>query len=153
MWAAIASFVVGVCGWGFAKLLFEPLKEIIDLRREAQECLIFYGNLSKDAPSDERRTAADSFRRVGVGLVSRHIAAYPWVAWASRQLRWDIHSAGALLISIGNSIQFEGFSFISVSPIVPQVRQCLRLPVPNRPPVIEALMQHAGQPNMDEPLP
>jgi hypothetical protein len=75
MWSAIASVVLGLCGWGIAKLLFEPLKEIIDLRREAQECLIVYGDLHKDAPADERRDAAETFCRIGAGLVSHHYAA------------------------------------------------------------------------------
>jgi hypothetical protein len=79
MWSAIASVILGVIGWALAKLLFEPLKEIIDLRREAQECLLVYGDLSRDAPSDERHAAAQAFRRVGAGLVSRHLAAYRWV--------------------------------------------------------------------------
>jgi hypothetical protein len=97
MFTVIISVVFGVCGWMIAKLLFEPVKEILDLRREAQECLIVYGNLSKDAPPDERRMAAESFRRIGVGLVSRYNAGYPWVTWCVRRF-WDINSAGAFLI-------------------------------------------------------
>jgi hypothetical protein len=65
MWAAIGSIVLGVIGWAGAKLLFEPIKEIVDLRREAQECLIVFGNLSKDAPPDDRGLAAGAFRRIG----------------------------------------------------------------------------------------
>jgi hypothetical protein len=49
MWSAIASFLLGVVCWALANLLVKPLQEIVDLRREAQECLIIYGNLSKDA--------------------------------------------------------------------------------------------------------
>lgn len=82
MWVAIATVLLGGLGWGIAYFLFEPLREIVDLRREAQECLIMHGNIAKDAPPDERRTAADAFRRVGAGLVSRHLTAYPWVAWS-----------------------------------------------------------------------
>jgi hypothetical protein len=33
-----------------AKLFLEPVKEMFDLRREAQECQIVYGDLSKDVP-------------------------------------------------------------------------------------------------------
>jgi hypothetical protein len=110
MFTVIISVVSGVCGWVIAKLLFEPVKEIFDLRREAQECLISYGDLSKDAPTDERRMAAEAFRRVGVGLVSRYHAGYPWVTWCVRRfLHWDINSAGAFLIGIARSTQFEGF--------------------------------------------
>ncbi len=39
----VISVVSGVCGWMIAELLFKPVKEILDLRREAQECLIVYG--------------------------------------------------------------------------------------------------------------
>ena len=93
MFTVFISVVFGVCGWMIAKFLFEPLKEILDLRRETQECLIIYGDLSKDAPPDERHMAAEAFRRAGAGLVSRYIAGYPWVTWYLRRF-WDINSAG-----------------------------------------------------------
>jgi hypothetical protein len=122
MWSAIFSVLLGALGWGATRLLFEPIKEIMDLRRETQECLIVHGNLSKDAPNQERITAANIFRRIGAGMVSRYIAAWPWVRFCcTNWLRWDIHSAGAMLISMGNSIQFEGYSLISVSPTVPHL--------------------------------
>jgi hypothetical protein len=77
--------------------LFEPLKEIVDLRREAQECLIAYGDLPREAPPDDRRNTAGAFRRIGAGLVSRHYAPYPWAIWTYgfvlRWWQWDIHSA------------------------------------------------------------
>jgi hypothetical protein len=47
MWSALASIVLGAVGWGVTRLLFEPMKEIVDLRHEAQECLIVHGNLGK----------------------------------------------------------------------------------------------------------
>jgi hypothetical protein len=147
VWSAIASIILGALGWASARLLFEPLKEIVDLRREAQECLIIYGNLSKGAAPDDRRAAAEAFRRVGAGLVSRHIAAYPWVKWfCNTCLRWDIHSAGTMLINVGNTTQFEGFSAANASPIVPLVRSCLQLPAPEQPPMIRELMANAGRP-------
>jgi hypothetical protein len=142
--SVIISVVSGVCGWMIAKLFLEPVKEILDFRREAQECLIVYGDLSKDAPTDERRMAAEAFRRVGAGLVSRYIAAHPWVRWYVR--RWDIHSAGAFLIGIANSTQFEGFSHANASPTVRLIRDCLRLPSLGQPPMIRALMEDAAQP-------
>ena len=37
MFAAMFSIILGVTGWIIAKLIFEPAKEILDLRREAQE--------------------------------------------------------------------------------------------------------------------
>jgi hypothetical protein len=144
MFTVIISVVFGVCGWMIAKLLFEPVKEILDLRREAQECLIVYGNLSKDAPPDERRMAAESFRRVGVGLVSRYNAGYPWVTWCVRRF-WDINSAGAFLIGVGRSTQFEGFSHANASPTVPLIRDCLRLPPLEQPLMIRALTEDAGR--------
>lgn len=153
MWAALASFFLGVVGWAFAKLLFEPLKEIIDLRRRVQECLIIHGNVSKDAPAEERYAAAAAYRHVGAGLASRHVAAYPWVKWVyETRLRWDIHSAGAFLINIGNATQKAGFSFANASPIVMLIRECLRLPSPEKPAMIRALEEHASQPASDEPL-
>jgi hypothetical protein len=151
MWSALASIILGVIGWIIARFLFEPMKEIADLRREAQECLIFHGNVAKDAPAEERRAASDAFRRIGAGLVSRHIAAYTWVRWCCAWLGWDIHSAGALLISLGNSIQFEGFSLANLSPTVAHVRGCLKLPAPETPPMVQTLVEHAGQPGSIEP--
>jgi len=147
MWSAIASIVLGVCGWGIAKLLFEPLKEIIDLRREAQECLIVYGDLHKDAPADERGQAAGTFRRIGAGPVSHHYAAYPWVTWAyALGLRWDIHSAGEMLIRIGKGIQSIGYSWPNNSADVSLIRQCLRLPYPEQSSMDRELMAHAAKP-------
>jgi len=147
MWSAIASVILGALGWAGARLLFEPLKEIVDLRREAQECLIVFGNLSKDAPPDDRRAAAEAFRRIGAGLVSRYIAAWPWVQWFCDQcLRWDIHSVGAMLVGIGNTTRDEGFSHANASATVPLIRTCLRLPTPEQPPMIRELMAHAAQP-------
>lgn len=35
MWAALITIILGGIGWGIAKLLFEPLKEIVDLHRQA----------------------------------------------------------------------------------------------------------------------
>jgi hypothetical protein len=152
MWSAIASIFLGAAGWAAARLLFEPLKEIVDLRREAQECLIVFGNLAADAPAHDRRTAAEAFRRIGAGLVSRHIAAWPWVQWfCARCLRWDIHSAGAMLVGIGNTTRDEGFSNANASAVVPLIRNCLRLPTPEQPPMIRELMAHAASPAPIEP--
>ena len=108
MFAAIFSIILGVCGWLIAKLLFEPTKEILDLRREVQESLIIYGDLSKDAPLDERRAAAEAFGRVGAGLSSRHIAAYPWVRWCFGHISWDIHGAGVLFLALPIAHSFRG---------------------------------------------
>lgn len=131
MWSAIATFGLGVGGWGFTWLLFEPTKEIMNLRREAQECLIFHGNVAKpDVPDEERRAASDAFRRIGAGLVSRHIAPFPWVPRCWTWLGWDIHSAGAMLISLGNTIQFEGYSLADCPQTVALVRRYLNLPMP-----------------------
>lgn len=59
----------------------------------------------KDAPAGDRRAAADEFRRIGAGLISRHYASYPWANctydYVLRWLEWDIHSVGNLLIGIG----------------------------------------------------
>lgn len=38
MWTAIFTVILGGVGWVIAKLLFEPLKEIADLRHETQGC-------------------------------------------------------------------------------------------------------------------
>jgi HAMP domain-containing protein len=152
MWSALASIILGLCGWFLAKLLFEPLKEIIDLRREAQECLIVHGDLASDAPADERRLAADTFRRVGAGLVSRHFAAYPWVRWAYNSgLRWDIHSAGDILIGVGMSIQFKGFSRPNIGPEVGLIRNSLRLPLPKPSEIMRALTKNMSKPAPIEP--
>jgi len=35
--AGSASIILGAMGWVLARLIFEPMKEIVDLRREAQE--------------------------------------------------------------------------------------------------------------------
>lgn len=147
MWSAIASVVLGLCGWGIAKLLFEPLKEIIDLRRKAQECLIVYGDLHKDASPDERREAAETFCRIGAGFVSHHYAAYPWVTWTyTSGLRWDIHSAGEMLIRIGKGIQSIGYSWPNNSTDASLIRQCLRLPYPEPSPLDRELTAHAAKP-------
>ncbi|HEV3186040.1 MAG TPA: hypothetical protein VGZ49_14235 [Xanthobacteraceae bacterium] len=144
--------MLGALGWAFAKLLFEPVKEIVDLRREAQEALIVHGNLSKDASPDDRCAAAEAFRRVGAGLVSRGIAAYPWVKWFCETcLRLDIRSAGTMLIGIGNTTQFDGFSVANASPVVLLIRNALRLPSLEQPPMIRELMAHAGRPAPIEP--
>jgi hypothetical protein len=58
MWTVILTVILGGIGWLIANLLFGPLKEIIDLRRNAQEYLIANGDLSKDAAPDDRRNAA-----------------------------------------------------------------------------------------------
>jgi len=145
MFPAILSVVLGICGWMIAKLLFEPAKEVLDLRRDAQESLIVYGDLSKDAPSDERRMAAEAFRHVGAGLSSRYIAAYPWVRWCFHHFLLDIHSAGILLLGLAHSTQFQGFSQANVSPTASLIRSCLRIPAVEQPPMIRALMENLVQ--------
>jgi len=151
MWTAILTVILGGIGWILARLLFEPLKEIIDLRREAQECLIAYGDLPSDAALDERRNAAAAFRRIGSGLVSRHYAPYPWATWTYGfvlpRWQWDIHSAGNLLISIGNGTQSTGFSQANNSPLVALVRQNLTLPSPEASPIERALEENAAKPS------
>lgn len=150
--SVLLSFIAGVVGWFAIRFVFDPYREIADLRREAQEALIIYGNLSRDAPADERRIAADAFRRVGAALVARHVAAYPWVRRLCQAMRWDIHSAGVLLIGLGNLTQFDGYSMASISPPVANIRTCLRLPSPEKPPMIAALEANARAPaSSDEP--
>ena len=154
MWSVlttIATIGLGAFGWFVTRLMFEPIREILDLRRETQECLIIHGNLAKDVPTEAyRRAASDAFRRIGAGLVSRHVAAYPWVRWWFVWRGYDIHSAGALLIGLGNSTQFEGYSLASLSPNVTLVRCCLKLPTPETPPMIGALLETAGAPGSTE---
>jgi hypothetical protein len=133
MWSAIGSFLLGACGWVIARFLFEPFKEIMDLRRKTQAELIFQGNLSTGTSEEERADASVSFRRIGVDLTAQHLATYPWMRWiCSFLLRWDVHSAGEMLITLGNSLQFEGFSMASpeVARTVNCIRKALRLPMP-----------------------
>ena len=144
--------LVGAFGWGVTKLLFEPVKEIIELRREALECLIIYGDLSKEASAEERQAAGDAFRRAGVGLVSRRVAAYPWVSWCSARFfpGFDIHSAGLFLMGFARGTQFNGLSHVNLLPEAMLLRQCLRLPELQQPPMIRALMEHASKPPQPE---
>jgi hypothetical protein len=109
------------------------MQKILDLRREAQECLIYYGNLAKDAPSDERQEASNAFRRIGTGLTSWHIAGYPWLQWCYVRFGYDIHHGGARLISLGNGTQFPGYSLVDLSHNVADIRRCLKLPTPETP--------------------
>jgi hypothetical protein len=147
MWSAMVSVILGVIGWMIAHLLFEPVNEIMTLRRDAQEALIIHGNLNKDAASEDRRAAADAFRRIGAGMASRYIAAYPWVRWfCGTCLRWDVYSAATMLLGLGDSTQFEGYSVAKDSPPVRLIRNCLRLPTPEQPPTLRALMEHAAGP-------
>lgn len=152
MWPPLFTLGLGAGGWWISKFLFEPLKEIYDLRRDVQECLIIHGDLSKDAPEDQRVAAAITFSRLGAGLVARHLAAYSWVRWfCVNVLRLDIYSAGGLLIGIGNDTRLSGFSFSSLSPTVFLIRQCLHLPAPRTPPLIRAMQEHSGQPGIIQP--
>lgn len=147
MWAAVFSFLLGVLGWIVSRLFFEPIKEILDLRRETQEALIAHGDLQPDAPGEARRAAAATFRRIGTGLVSRYIAAYPWVNWLCRKCpSLDIHSAGELLIGLANSTEFGGYSRVRVSPTTPLIRTCLKLKTPPTPPTIQAMMDNMSRP-------
>lgn len=150
MRSALASILFGAFGWFVTHFMVEPMKAILDLRREAQECLIVHGNLAKDAPADDRRAASDKFRGIGAGLVSRHIAGFPWVRWCCTRLGYDIHSAGYLLIRLGNSTQFEGYSLANLSPMVVHIRDCLNLPTPKTPARVQALDEHAGRPGSTE---
>lgn len=152
MWSSLFTLGLGAGGWWISKFLFEPLKEIYDLRRDVQECLIIHGDLSKDAPEDQRGATATTFFHLGAGLVARDLAAYSWVRlFCVKFLGLDIYSAGGLLIGIGNDTRFSGFSFASLSPTVPLIRKCLRLPAPRVPPMIRAMQVHAGQPGVIEP--
>jgi hypothetical protein len=144
MWWSLVTLALGAVGWLTAKFLFEPVKEIYELRRDVQECLLVHGDLSKDAPQEERVAAADAFARLGAGLVARDLAAYRWVRWfCLTLLRLDIYSAGALLIGIGNDTRRTGFSFAGASPTIPIIRTCLRLSEPRIP---SHDRSHAGSP-------
>jgi hypothetical protein len=146
MWSVVGTVILGALGWAIAKLIFEPFKEIMDLRRQAQECLILHGYLAADAPPNERLECASEFRKIGAGLVSRHIAAYPWVRWCVHYLGWDIHSAGAMLIGISDSTRTEAFSNANLSATVALIRESLRLPPPEQAPMIRELLAHAARP-------
>lgn len=145
MWPAITSFLFGAVGWFSVKFFFEPWSEIAVHRREAQECLIVYADLSPSASIEQRKAAAEAFRRIGAGLVSRHIAAHWWVRKYSCW-RGDIHSAGLLLIGIGNDVQQNGLSNLHALPIVELIRKSLWLRSPGKPPLIGELMDMAGAP-------
>ncbi len=152
MWSSLFTLGLGAAGWWISKFLFEPLKEIYDLRRDVQERLIIHGDLPKDAPEEQRGAAATTFSRLGAGLVARDLAAYWWVRWfCVKVLGLDIYSAGDLLIGIGNDTRISGFSAPNLSPTVPLIRQCLHLPAPSMPPMIRAMQEHARQPGVIEP--
>lgn len=152
MLSTVATIFFGAVGWLVTWFFFEPIKAIVDLRREAQECLIFHGNLAKNAPADERRAASDAFRHIGVRFVSRHIAAYPWVRWCCTWLGWDIHTAGTLLIGLGNSTQFEDYSVAQFSPNIAHLRRCLKLGAPDPPQVLQSLVEHTGKSGSEDQL-
>jgi len=138
---------VGGPGLGHSEALFEgPVRRSWTCGRQAQECLILHGYLPADAPADERLECAPEFRKIGAGLVSRHIASYPWVRWCIRYLGWDIHSAGAMLIGIGDSTRKEAFSNASLSATVALIRASLRLSPPEQAPMIRELLAHAARP-------
>lgn len=150
MWS-LFMLGLGAGGWWISKFLFEPVKEIYDLRRDVQECLILHGGLSKDAPEDHRVAAGTTFSRLGAGLIARDLAAYSWVRWfCLKVIGLDIYSAGGLLIGIGNDTRLTGFSFANLSSTVPVIRQCLHLPAPKTPPMICALQKHTAQPGTIE---
>jgi hypothetical protein len=134
MWSLLLGVLGGALGWIATRLFFDPFKEIADLRRETQERLILFGNVSSELPeSDEWRLAAcDAFRRTGSGLIARHLAAYPWVGYCLLNWwpRWDIHTAGAALLSLGNSLRDENTSMVDFSPTVRLIREKLKLPLP-----------------------
>jgi hypothetical protein len=151
MWsvvAALASIAFGAIGWGIANLLVEPMKAIVDLRREVMECMIVYGDLPPEAPAEQRKLAGETFRRIGAGLVSRHYSAYSWVRWfyTRSSIAWDIHSAGERLIRIGNGIQFSQLSRPNNLAEMPLIRQSLGLPDPEPSPLDRELMAHAARP-------
>jgi hypothetical protein len=85
MWSSLFTLGLGAGGWWISKFLFEPLKEIYDLRRDVQECLIIHGDLSKDAPEDQRGAAATTFLHLGAGLVARDLAGLLVGAMVLRQ--------------------------------------------------------------------
>jgi hypothetical protein len=126
---------------------FREVKEVSDLRRSALECLTIYGELSPDAPSELRRSAGQEFRRIGAALLSRHATAGRVVRWWCETRKcWDVHSAGEMLISIGNGTQFLGFSFANASPTGMLIRQCLQLPTIGHSPIMRTLMANTAQP-------
>lgn len=147
MWATIFSFALGFGGWLFAKFIFEPYKEVYDLRREAAEALIIHGDLVPNAASEERHEAARAFQRIGAGLVARHFARHfaqslpDWVyIWPS--LGWDIHSAGQFLLGLAQATEKGGFSNANISPPVMTIRSALKLPTPTRSSIEEAMIQN-----------
>jgi hypothetical protein len=79
---------------------------------------------------------ARSWRRTTSALLPVATAALAAGIFATQGVRWfcgkvlrlDIYSAGGLLIGIGNN------NFASLSPTIPLIRQCLRLPEPRTPP-------------------
>ena len=151
MWSALSSIVLGIIGWWISKLVFEPVKELVDLRRETQEALFLFGNLEKDAPIEEREEAAATFRRIGAGFASRHLAAYPWVTWCCKKiLKWDIYSAGSALMGMGHLVRFEGFSNPNLAPTMPRLRSDLRLPPPAYPKSFLDARAQMGAPNPPE---
>jgi hypothetical protein len=90
--------------------------------------------------------AAEAFRRIGAGLLSRHIASYSWVQRYFEFRSWDIHSAGETLIGLGKRTQFDRFSHANASALVPLIRGNLGLPAPEASPYARALMANAAQP-------
>jgi hypothetical protein len=127
--------------------VFDTIKQIRDCRRAASRCLTIYGGLRVDAPSELRRSAGEEFRRVGGDLASLHSTSGPLAKWwCESWKRWDIHSAGDMLISVGNGTQFGGFTFANASPTAMLIRECLRLPAQTRSPIERELLAHASAP-------
>jgi hypothetical protein len=112
------------------------------------ECMIVYGDLPPDVPTEQRKLAGEAFRRIGAGLVSRHYSAYSWVRWfyTRAPIAWDIHSSGERLIRIGNGIQFSQISSPNNLADVTLIRRSLRLPDPEPSPVDREVMALTAQP-------
>ena len=142
MWATIATIVLGAAGWVIARFLFEPYKEIRDLRVKAQEALIIFGNIGPSTPMDERLAAYEAFRRIGAGLVAREAAA-PRRVGLFRQ-RWDIRGAGEGLISLGNEIGIGSRGIAQLHSMASEIRDYLDLPTPKPSPSMQRALLKEG---------
>jgi hypothetical protein len=100
-----AGFVGGAVAWFATNFWGKPISKFLDLRRQAQEAILFHANIGPYLADAERTPkASDDLRRIAAQIDGITATSSPLILWVLRKRGYDLPAATQELIGLSNTL-------------------------------------------------
>jgi hypothetical protein len=100
-----AGFVGGAVAWFATNFWCKPISKFLDLRRQAQEAILFHANIGPYLADAERTPKpSDDLRRVAAQIDGITATSSPLILWVLRRRGYNLPAATQRLIGLSNTL-------------------------------------------------